>query len=67
MTSSERESKLVAENALLKRQQVEQAEFIDRNLNPKKIKKTPQNRYLFNTLHEPSERLRQLNGAHRLV
>jgi hypothetical protein len=39
-------------------------QVIDRNLNLKKIKKTPENRYLFRTLCAPCERLRLLNGAH---
>ncbi|HHK9479820.1 TPA: MbeB family mobilization protein [Escherichia coli] len=36
-------------------------EFIDRNLNPQKTKKAPQNGYFFNTPCAPYERKRLLN------
>ncbi|EOO3979207.1 hypothetical protein K2E36_RS23965, partial [Escherichia coli] len=36
-------------------------EFIDRNLNPQKVKKTPQNGCFFNTTFAPYERNRRLN------
>ncbi|EFN9665241.1 hypothetical protein D3G64_26980 [Escherichia coli] len=38
--------------------------FIDRNLNPQKIKKAPEKGCLFNTLRVPCEWLQQLNGFH---
>ncbi|EFB1110908.1 hypothetical protein FK765_25890 [Escherichia coli] len=37
---------------------------IDRNLNPQKIKKTPEKGCLFNTFRVPCEWLQQLNGFH---